>query len=157
MEAFSGAYLRAVAAAAGYGVSVPVPDDDSVDFSLSAAASSGYATRPKLDVQLKACYAPRFVRGNLAYPLKQKNYLELIAETLVPRILVVVLVPKDPGSWLTCKPRVTLMRARALWRSLRALPPNDHESSTTDLSETQRFTPDELRRILGRVHRQEAV
>ncbi|MBX3250000.1 MAG: DUF4365 domain-containing protein [Myxococcales bacterium] len=98
-EAFSRAYVRAVAAAVGFRVQDGTdPDDDSVDLTLAARGPAGTLRSPKLDMQLK-CQLGRPAREpSWAYDLKVKNFEELRhVDYQVPRILVVVAVPEDPS------------------------------------------------------------
>lgn len=53
-------------------------------------------------MQLKCTHTDTGDGDHLTYPLKLKNYDDLRAETIVPRILVVVSVPEDIDSWLHC-------------------------------------------------------
>lgn len=58
-EAFSRAYVRAVAAAAGFRVQDgPEPDDDSIDITISARGPGSTLRSPKVDLQLKCRLGP---------------------------------------------------------------------------------------------------
>jgi len=99
-------YVLAVAATAGYGTYKPSPDDDSVDFGIAArttALANGVVTMrsPRLELQLKCTAASTPLGDSLSFALKLKNYEELRADNFViPRILVIVLVPDVAADWL---------------------------------------------------------
>ncbi len=127
-EKFSEAYVLAVAATAGYGTYKPSPDDDSVDFGIAARTNSqtnGFVTMrsPRLELQLKCTAAPTPMGDSLSFPLKLKNYEELRADNFViPRILVVVLVPELATDWLAHSETELCLRRCGYWVSLRGKP-----------------------------------
>jgi hypothetical protein len=120
-EAFSIAYVRAVAAVAGYRVQDgPAPDDDSVDLTLSDRGPGGTIRSPKLDIQLKSCLGAPVESPEWSYDLKARNYDDLRHTDLqVPRILVVVAVPESIDDWLHHEAdRHLLVRHCGWWVSL---------------------------------------
>jgi hypothetical protein len=120
-EQFSNAYLGIVAAVAGCKLATSVVDDDSVDFTIQGTGFTGMYSRPQLDVQLKckmkdASIGPR----GFSYPLKIKNYNDLIiTDILIPRILVVVVVPNNTTGWLGQSDNETLLKYCSYWVSIR--------------------------------------
>jgi hypothetical protein len=117
------------ASLAGCSVAEPKPDDDSIDWTLSCRLAP---RRPKLDLQVKSTNDGTGTEAAIHYPLKRKNYDELIlADLLTPRLLVLVVVPPDPLSWLTASPEALVLRHCAYWVSLRGLPATDNETSVT--------------------------
>jgi hypothetical protein len=128
-EQFSKAFILAMASLAGCSVAEPKPDDDSIDWTLSCRLAP---RRPKLDLQVKSTNDGTGTEGAIHYPLKRKNYDELIlADLLTPRLLVLVVVPPDPLAWLTASPEALVLRHCAYWVSLRGLPATDNETSVT--------------------------
>lgn len=123
-EAFSRAYVRAVAAAAGFRVQAGAdPDDDSIDVTLAARGPGGTVRSPKLDVQLKCQLGRPDAEPTWPYDLKVKNYNDLRhSDFQVPRILVVVAVPDDPAQWVEQDEERLLMRHCGWWVSLRGEP-----------------------------------
>jgi hypothetical protein len=96
-ESFGNAFLTTVAAIAGCACAKPETDNDSIDWTLSCRLPR----RPKIDVQIKTVMTDEVLGDHIAYPLKRKNYDDLILTDLVsPRILVVVVLPKHIGVWL---------------------------------------------------------
>jgi hypothetical protein len=119
-EQFSKAFILALASLA---------DDDSIDWTLSCRLAP---RRPKLDLQVKSTSDGTGTEAAIHYPLKRKNYDELIlADLLTPRLLVLVVVPPDPLAWLTASPEALVLRHCACWVSLRGLPATDNETSVT--------------------------
>ena len=97
-EALSRVYLYSVAAGAGYAVAVMDFDRDGVDAQIKAGGNM----RPCLDVQLKATVnLGAQVDGSFRFPLKRRNYDLLRVSTMVPRILVILDLPKEEAMWLT--------------------------------------------------------
>ncbi len=127
MEQLSLSYIRAVAADAGFLVNRPETDIDSIDGTLS----SGTGRRARIDFQAKAT-TQDFVRQNrIHFPLPIKNYRELSASTMVPRILIVLLMPRNKDHWLTIDPEELRLRKCAYWHSLECHPEMSNRSSVT--------------------------
>jgi Domain of unknown function (DUF4365) len=117
-EALSRAYVAAIAAMAGYVTYVPDLDRDSVDIGFKA----GGAMRPNLHAQLKATINLRKSGSDFAFSLNKKNYDDLRAATQVPRILVVLRMPRKQAAWLDVSVSRLIMRRCAYWVSLSGLP-----------------------------------
>jgi hypothetical protein len=140
-EQFSDAFLHAIAAVSECTCCKPSVDDDSVDWTISKVISG----RPKLDVQLK-CTADAPNGTSLPFDLKKKNYDDLrITNVLVPRILVVVIVPAVIGDWLLCEDHQLVLRHRALWYSLAGSPDSDNTATVRlQIPVAQRLTVEGL-------------
>jgi hypothetical protein len=117
-EAFSRAYASAIAAGAGYMTYVPDYDRESVDLGFMAAG----AMRPNLHVQLKATINLKKAGDVFKFTLKKKNYDDLRVRTQVPRIVVVLSLPKKEMSWLNVSISKLVMRRCAYWTSIRGKP-----------------------------------
>ncbi|MEZ4327216.1 MAG: DUF4365 domain-containing protein [Polyangiales bacterium] len=136
-EAFSVAYVRAVAAAAGFRVQDGTqPDDDSVDLTLAARGPGGTVRSPKLDLQLKCQLGRPTDEPTWGYDLKVKNYEDLRhTDYQVPRILVVLAVPPDDTTWVEQNEERLLMRHCAWWVSLRG------QTATTNATKVRVHIP----------------
>ena len=151
-ECYSEAFLFAVAAAAGFGVAKPAPDTDSVDWTLSAGGE--LARRPKLDLQLKATAMAQDVLGetHLTFRLSKKNYDDLRDDLLmVPRVLLVVVVPDDASNWLVQTEELMAMSHCGYWMSLAGLPELTHETVTVHVPRANRWERDSLMQIMARI------
>jgi len=134
-EALSEAYVTAIAARAGYVVAKRNFDRDSVDLTIEAGGNQ----RPKLDLQLKATTGLKASVDPIPFSLKIKNYNELRIPTQVPRLLVVMQLPKDPMDWMVVSPNELLLRHCAYWVSLRGAADTDVEHKTVYLPGNNRF------------------
>ena len=121
-EQFSRVYVRAVATVAGFTVYQPEVDDDSIDLGIAGRVAHDIPRRPRIELQLK-CTSVNTLRGDhIVYPLKRKNYDDLrLDDPIVPRMLVVVLVPGDESQWLRQTDEQLCLHRGAYWRSLRGL------------------------------------
>ena len=117
-EALSRAYASAIAAGAGYATYVPNIDRDSVDIGFMA----GGQMRPNIHAQLKATINLRRSGEFFKFSLKKKNYDDLRAQTQIPRIVVVLALPKNETSWLNVSVAKLVMKHCAYWASLRREP-----------------------------------
>jgi hypothetical protein len=127
-EALSRAYAAAVAAGAGYTTSPPSDfDRDSIDVTFEA----GGHMRPRISAQLKSTTNLKLDNEVFTYILKKKNYDDLRIETQVPRILVVLRLPKSESEWLNISAEELVIRRAAYWVSLRDKPEVPNEDSVT--------------------------
>src|SRR3974390_3227443 len=136
-EALSRAYAMAVAAGAGYVTYVPDYDRDSVDLGISAAGKM----RPNLHVQLKATINLRRAGDFFKFNDKKKNYDDLRVLTQVPRIVVVLELPKKETGWLSVSASKLVIKRCAYWASLQRKPelPFGQESVTIEIPAANRF------------------
>ena len=152
-EQFSFAYVRAVAAAAQIVVSEPTVDDDSIDLLFQQRGGGGIVRSPRVEAQVKCTDAASVHQAHVAYPLKSKNYDELRpVDVLVPRILIVVLVPDDLGDWLNHSEQELAMRRCGYWLSLRGEPATANTTNVTvHLPRASQFTVAQLQAMMQRI------
>jgi Domain of unknown function (DUF4365) len=150
MEQFSFAYVRAVAAAARVNVGRPEVDTDSVDFRFSVSSSIGRIPPPIVEAQVK-CTSKAAERGKpIRFPLKAKNYNELIGKRYFPRVLIVVVVPKSPKEWLVQDEQSLALFGCGYWVSLESEPERANTSSVTVvIPRKQIFSVEVLQGLLG--------
>ena len=154
MEQLSVTYVRAIAAKAGYQVMRPEPDIDSVDGVL---LSSG-GRRPRIDFQAKATSRIAPQDGTLRFPLPIKNYNDLRAETITPRILIVFLMPIDDNQWVSQTEDELCVRYCAYWRCLEDQPPTANvDNITVYMPSANVFSVEQLIALMGKVERGEAL
>jgi hypothetical protein len=147
-EALSRAYVSAIAAGAGYTTAVMNLDRDGVDVQVRAGGSM----RPSLDIQLKATVnLGESVNGAFRFPLRQRNYGLLREQTMVPRILVLLDLPKDEADWLRVTPEELVLKRCAYWASLVGFPETDNkETVTISIQAGNRFNVEGLRALMER-------
>lgn len=161
-EQLSIAYIRAVAAAAGFSCTKPDVDDDSVDIMISCSGTFGdnaLMRSPRIEVQAKATAAElRPESESVKFSLPVKNYEDLRGITLVPRILVVMLVPEEVNTWIEQNENHLIVRRCAYWISLQGRPETDNVSAITiDIPRHQTFNVASVQSLMERVARREPL
>ena len=155
---FSLAYVHALSAAAGAKVSHWFVDDESVDITVGMAGGDGTVRSPRLDLQLK-CTEQDFLRSDgIHFPLKRKNYDDLRdSEIMVPKVLVVLMVPDNLAAWITTTPEERLcLHHFAWWMNLAGADERpDVDTPTVVLPRGQLFHVEALRDMLTKVGRKE--
>lgn len=158
------AYLHAVAAKAGVACKASGRHDDNagVDAELTGWGpfpNGGYRQEVDLKVQLKATIkTPALIADSFSYSLPGINrYNDLRSDAVsTPRILVVLFLPTDIRDWLTHTEDSLMLRNCAYWVSLRGAKPSDNATAqTVYLPKNQKFDPDGLIELLGRVSKNE--
>jgi len=149
-ERFGDAFLLAVASVAGCAYAKPETDNDSIDWTLSCKLSR----RPKIDVQMKTTSHDGRFTEIIPYPLRKKNYDDLIlTDVFTPRILVLVVVPKDASQWLEVSQEELVLRRSAYWVSLAGLPETDNDTAVTvNVPIRQLFTVDQLCQMMQKIN-----
>jgi hypothetical protein len=152
-EQFSHAYVKAVAAVAGFAWYKPSVDDDSVDLGLAQRGGGGTIRSPRLELQLKCAARTTPTEEEFGFSIKLKNYDDLRdPNVLVPRLLVVILVPDDLADWLAHTETELALRRCGYWSNLRGLPPTTNATGqTVPMSRQRRFTIESLRAIMERI------
>ncbi len=151
-EMFSIAYVRAVASVVGCNVVKPELDEDSIDLTLSMIMKTGIIHSPKLDLQLKCTSKSSLKDGDVLYHLHEKNFDELKdSECLVPRILVVTLVPDDPSDWIEQDHYRLLMKKCSYWFSLKGITKPLVAPFSVCIPDSQVFTPKALLEMMDKI------
>ncbi len=154
-ECFGDAFLLAVASVAGCAVSLRRPDNDSIDWTLSCKLSR----RPKIDIQMKTWTGGNESTDPIRYPLKRKNYDDLIlTDVLVPRILVVVIIPQEIGEWMELSEEQLALRRSGYWVSLAGQPQHENETSVTvSVPRANLLTVEALQQLMHRINEGGAI
>lgn len=149
MEEFSRAYVNAIAAQAGCNPYELKVDNDSIDIGLGTKNN----IRSRLEIQLKCTGKPVDMDKNVfPFDLPIKNYDDLRAKTLVPRLLVVVLVPKDLREWAHQTEEELCLRHCGYWYSLSGMPDKENkESVRVQIPRKNMFSVDFLRDAMRRI------
>lgn len=131
-EGLCRAYVGMIAARCGMGWSTPHPDYG-IDLTLHDIAAygdylaeSGY----KLDVQAKSATRAQLTSTHVRHDLERKAY-DILRETAVgtPRILVVLVLPKDETLWTAQTEQALTLRHCAYWMSLKGSAPTTNRRS----------------------------
>ena len=155
MEQFSLAYIRAVASQAGFRVGAVDPDWDGVDGILIGDEGR----RPRLEFQAKATGQDILRGDHLSFRLDIGNYNDLrIEQTRVPRILIVLRMPRDLDDWLVQTDDELCQRHCAYWISLegRAAVPNT-SNITIHIPLVNMFNGAQLHSLMDKVSRGETL
>ncbi len=108
---------------------------------------------PMMEVQLKATQQGDTLREkHMGFPLPIKNFNDLRLNSMMPRLLIVLLLPADPAHWLETSEECMISRHCAYWVSLRGMAETDNTSSVTVfLPRSQRLSVEGLREPMERV------
>lgn len=154
-QQLSVAYVHAVTARAGYTCHVPPVDIDSVDVMIRASGrvhEHSVFRSPRLDVQLKATSTLILRPDPLVFPLPRKNYDDLRGDRMVPIILVVLVLPKNPAQWLETTEDCMISRHCAYWTSLRGMAETRNSRAISiPLARSRQFSVDQVRKLMGRI------
>lgn len=125
------AYLQSVAAAVEFAVDVPRIDTDSVDAIISAKGKidpTSLRQSPRIEVQLKASINARLnADGNIPFDLTIKNYDDLRADTMLPRLLVLLALPQNQLEWLIHQPDKLILQKCSYFLNLKGYPASVNE------------------------------
>ncbi|MGB8298808.1 MAG: DUF4365 domain-containing protein [Polyangia bacterium] len=158
-EELSIAYIHAVASREGFSVELIRKDRDSVDMKICGRGRlSADATleSPEVAVQVKATSTVEIDTDEFSFVLKRKNYDDLIKTTLVPRILVVFVMPQEREKWVEWTEESLLLRRCAYWTCLRGQKATDNDTSQTVLlRRADVFDPTAIRKILLHIAREQ--
>ena len=117
-EALSKAYAHAVAAAAGYTTAWYDYDMSGTDLLIQA----GGHMSPALALQLKATVNLRPLRSQdgevFSFLLKKENHEWLRLPSQIPRLLVVLDLPRPEVEWITITTEELVLRRCAYWHNL---------------------------------------
>ena len=154
-EEFSYAYIYAIVSAAGYSFQIanrPL-DIGGIDIIISGEEQEYSLYPPRLEVQVKSTSTAVIDNEFIRYPLKLKNYNELRkSKTLVPKILVIILLPDNPQEWVNQSEEELCLRRCGYWLSLKGQPETQNvESVTVYLPRQQLFTAEKLRNIMEQI------
>lgn len=145
-ERISLAYISAIAARAGFDLVEPRVDTDSIDGILISQAGR----RPRIEFQAKATARAVVGAGAITFPLPVKNYDELRADVIIPRLLILVVLPQREEDWLTHSEDALILRHCGYWLSLAGEPEREKTTTVTvKIPRDQRFDPEALQVLMN--------
>ncbi|MFF5446752.1 DUF4365 domain-containing protein [Streptomyces sp. NPDC012888] len=154
METLQVGYLHAVAAAAGCSLSQPFPDNG-IDWHVShGAAEHVVDDEVTIKVQLKATYqtAADPPGPTFAFTLDNEHLVKLARTPVaVPKILVVMLVPRRRDDWLRAAHDRLALRHCCYWTNLAGHPVTGRRRTTVRIPTTRIFDDRALCEIMTRV------
>lgn len=129
------AYLHALSAKVAYAVDVPHIDSDSVDAIISAKGKvdiSSIKHAPRIEVQLKATInSEQNNVQKIPLSISIKNYNELRADTVLPRLLIVLALPKNESQWIVHQNDKLILQKCAYYLNLKGLPESTNQERQT--------------------------
>ncbi|MBD0706984.1 MULTISPECIES: DUF4365 domain-containing protein [unclassified Streptomyces] len=157
METLQVGYLHAVAAAAGCSLSQPFPDNG-IDWHVSHSAP-GHTVDDEvtIKVQLKCTYqipprTPGNASGAFSFTLDNDHLVKLARTPVaVHKILVVMLVPRNPEDWLRADHDRLDLRHCCYWTNLAGHPVTGRRRTTVRVPTTRIFDDRALCGIMTRV------
>jgi Domain of unknown function (DUF4365) len=155
-EDLSLAYLRAVVARVGMTYDLPTRDFG-IDGTISRIARKHGRLVPsgvRLDVQLKSSINASVENDHVTYELEIRAYEVLRDDTAEsPRILVLLVLPKDEREWIEQDEEGLIMRKCAYWISLRRHPETaNNRSITIRIPRRNLFGTENLRDIMDTIN-----
>lgn len=94
-------------------------DIGGIDIIISGEEQEYSLYPPRLEVQVKSTSTAVIDDEFIRYPLKLKNYNELRkSKTLVPKILVIILLPDNSAEWVNQSSEELCLRRCGYWLSL---------------------------------------
>lgn len=166
MAELSYAYLHAVCAAAGLGCqsSGRIDDNAGVDATIRVNERLDPASilfNFQIEIQLKATKQPLSESDEyLSYFLKGIDRYDRLREpgSPLPKLLVVLQLPEDPGQWLTLDEDALIARKCAYWVSLLGAPASHNSSGQTVLLPREQLVSVEgMRDVATRLSLQEEL
>lgn len=109
----------------------------------------------RLDIQAKSTVTARICAKFIKYDLNVKNYDDLRDPRVpVPRILVLLVLPKSEPEWTTQDEEALILRRCAYWTSLKgAKPMRNRRSVRITLQRSNVFSIDSLLKMMERVRK----
>lgn len=128
------------------------PDRQSIDLTISKSyfdTDLGYTVEGHIDLQLKTVINPTVTNNFLKYPLKIKNYNELIGKRRNPKYLFVMIIPDNKKMWMHKFNNGIFLPYKYYWINLEGFPPSDNKTSVTiNIPIHQELTRESLMKML---------
>lgn len=161
-EEISKAYVHAVAGQCGFKIGTWSQDDDCLDVTVGASGVLGGGTLagPKLDLQLKSSTDQTHVHEHhIAWSLPRAHYDKLRLNAMVPRLLVVLMLPDTLKNAVAHTVEHLLVRRCAYWTCLqgRDAIKGEADSTTVHIDKDKVFSPRALDELMAKVSREEEI
>jgi len=156
------AYVQAVSAKAGFATEFTRVDLDSVDVTVCGKgklSEDSILHSPKIDIQLKATKNKNVNSdGSISFNLPLKNYNDLRANCLVPRILVVLFLHNDENHWLSHTVNELIIKECANWVSLKGFAESSNDGhKVVRIPSANIFSPQTIFELLNKISKEEEL
>jgi len=154
-ENISISYLEAVCASQGINMQLNRNDADGIDALLSKwlTRNNGSKYHAKIDVQLKASSNGHTEHGNYySYPLKVKNYNDLLEPATVKPYLFLLVLPEKENDWISHSVSELVIKQCMFWLDLSgSLATSNTSNITVQFPKTHIVSPTALEELLQAV------
>jgi len=151
-EELSKSYLNAICAVKGISMEVQTHDDDGIDVILKKIIKreNGNKYNAQISVQLKSTSSNYNENPDYyTYPLKKKNYDDLLMPATLKSYLFLLIMPKNENDWVIQSIEELIIRKCMYWLDLKGFPEQPNETSVTVyLPKSNIVTSDTLENIL---------
>jgi hypothetical protein len=160
-EAVSRAYIHAVAARCGLGCSFR-EFDYGIDLSLHSISRKGQRyveSGFNLDLQAKSTTTATITPTHVLYDMEKRAFDNLREnEVGCPRLLVLLVMPKDEDTWTEQNEDHLALRHCAYWMSLRGVASITNTATIrVEIPRTNIFSVDALLRLMDKVRKREML
>lgn len=152
-EGLCRAYVQLIASRCGMSCSMPYPDYGA-DLALNEIERRGQGWSEsgfKIDVQAKSTMRAEIGEAYVRYDMEVKTYEYLRAvQAWSPRILVLLMLPRDEREWCSQTEEQLVLRRCAYWHSLRGQAPTPRRKSVRILIPRENvFSVESLRTLVA--------
>lgn len=116
----------------------------------------GWDMDPQIDAQLKSTTDFSIIKRDddvIKYPLRVKNYKDLIRDSFKPRILILAILPENPEQWVQERDLELSLQYGIFWVNLKGMAPTDLTSKiTVTLPYENRFNGDTLKNMMNQLN-----
>jgi len=151
-EQFSFAYIRAVASVAGFFTYKPESDINGVDLIIARKGGGDTYKSPMLGISAKCTSQDIITNNDVKFEMEVLHYNYLRERSLVPKILVVVHVPKETDKWISQTETSLSMYNCGYWLSLRDSPATENPKNiVVPIPRSNKFSVTNLREIMTKI------
>ncbi len=110
--------------------------------------------RPRLEFQAKATARNLVIGDEIYFPLSVKNYNDLRVESIIPRVLIVLIMPQESREWVNQTDDELCLRHCAYWLTLRGrLSTRNTDNITVHVPMANMLGSDQLIDMMQRIER----
>lgn len=153
-------YISAICASVEIDYERIYHDQDSIDglFKKKIDTVNGWYLS-ECEVQLKSVYSKNEYKDNgesIIYKLKAKNYNDLCMTSIIPRILVLLVLPEDSNSWVNCSVDELIIKGKMYWTEFSGADTTSNKSTiSVEISKSNILNSDAMLRILEKIAKEE--